>query len=60
MKREAGADQDARPVEVKPGDRREFDRAAAEILEKERKHRERIRQLIRQMMQRQAPVEKDW
>lgn len=60
QKREAGADQDARPVDIKPGDRREFDRVAAEILDKERKQRERIRQMIRQMMQRAAPVEKDW
>lgn len=38
---------------------RDFDRAAAEILDKERKQRERIRQMLLRM-RRAAPVEKDW
>lgn len=38
---------------------RDFDRTAAEILDKERKQRERIRQMLMKM-RRAAPVERDW
>jgi cobalamin biosynthesis protein CobT len=45
--------------QAQQADPRDFDRAAAEILDKERKQRERIRQMLLRM-RRAAPVEKDW
>lgn len=45
--------------QVQQVDPRDFDRAAAEILDKERKQRERIRQMLMRM-RRAAPVERDW
>jgi len=41
-------------------EKREFDRKAAEILDRERKQRERIKQYMQMMRARAAPVEKDW
>lgn len=42
------------------GEQREFDRTAAQILDKERQQRERLKQWLRIMRSRAAPVEKDW
>lgn len=46
--------------QASPGEQREFDRTAAQILDKERQQRERLKQWLRIMRSRAAPVEKDW
>jgi Ca-activated chloride channel family protein len=54
-----GADQQPQ-ANGKPQDHREFDVKAAQILDKEKKQRERLKQLLQLMRARAAPVEKDW
>lgn len=46
--------------QAKAGDQREFDRTAAQILDKERQQRERLKHWLQLMRARAAPVEKDW
>jgi hypothetical protein len=57
-----GSQQQQRPTPPTPTaqQKREFDRLAAEILDKEKKQRERFKQMMQLMRSRAAPVEKDW